>query len=79
MISIGIISGHSITETPGGTKKLKKRTPCLTKPSIVTPMKTMSASAKVTMMWLVKVKLYGTMPSRLPNRMNMNSVNTSGK
>ena len=37
------------------------------------------ASAKVTMMWLVIVKLYGTSPNRLANRMNTNSVNTNGK
>ena len=36
---------------------LRKPTPFLTKPMIVTPMKTVSASAKVTMMWLVTVKL----------------------
>ena len=57
MISIGISRGHSATETPGGTKNVKKWTPCLTKPRIVTPTNTTAARAKVTMMWLVKVKL----------------------
>ncbi len=30
-------------------------------------------------MWLVKVKNSGNTPSRLPNRMKKNSVNTNGK
>ena len=55
--SIGIISGHNIIETPGGTKKLKKCIPCFTKPKIVTPIKTVNAIANVTITWLVKVKL----------------------
>ena len=38
---------------------------------IVTPIHTAIAMAKVTMMWLVKVKLPGIMPSMLPIRMNM--------
>ena len=33
----------------------------------------------VTMMWLVKVKLNGIRPTRLPNRMNMNSEKMNGK
>ena len=48
-------------------------------PMIVTPMNTTTAMAKVTMIWLVKVKPYGMMPSRLPNRMNMKSVKMKGK
>ena len=54
-------------------------------PMIVTPMKTTSAIAKVTMMWLVTVKPCrptmpnGSRPSALQNRMNMNSVKMKGK
>ena len=65
--------------TPSGTKSRRKCQPCLTMPTIVTPMNTIAASAKVTMMWLVTVKLYGISPSRLLNRMNRNSVKTNGK
>ena len=46
-----------ILGTPFGTKNDRKCAPCMTKPTIVTPMKTTKAMAKVTMMWLVKVKL----------------------
>ena len=46
---------------------------------IVTPSQTAIAMAKVTMMWLVKVKLPGIIPSMLPIRMNMKIVNTIGK
>src|SRR3546814_101646 len=79
MISIGISSGNSRSGDPGGTKKVRKCSPCLTKPRMVTPIKMMIASAKVTTMWLVRVKLYGTMPSRLPNSTNMDAVSTTGK
>ena len=79
MISIGIISGHNRIETPGGTKKVKKCAPCLMNPNRVTPRNTTIAITKVTTMWLVKVKLYGIIPRRLPNRMNMNSAKMNGK
>ncbi len=46
---------------------------------IVTPMKTTKASAKVTMMCDVTVKVNGIMPSRLANRMNMNRLKMNGK
>ncbi|MNY68532.1 hypothetical protein D3C86_2063150 [compost metagenome] len=36
-------------------------------------------SAKVTMMWLVTVKKYGTMPNMLANRIKVKRLNTSGK
>ena len=37
------------------------------------------ANTNVTIMWLVKVKLYGNNPSKLPNKINVNSVNIKGK
>ena len=40
---------------------------------------TSSASAAVTMMWLVTVNPPGTMPMRLQMSTKMNSENTSGK
>ena len=45
----------------------------------VTSPTTNTVSASVTAMWLVKVKNSGNTPSRLPNRMKKNSVNTNGK
>ncbi len=45
----------------------------------VTTIHTISAKAKVTMMWLVTVNECGIMPSRLSVRMNMKMVNTQGK
>ncbi len=77
-ISIGTSRTSSTLGTPCGTNNVRKCAPCRMTPSTVTRMNTVSASAKVTMMWLVKVKEYGIMPSRLPSRMNMNSVNTNG-
>ena len=55
--SIGISKGYMGSGVPGGTKKLKKCIPCFAKPNTVTPMKMTNANAKVTTMWLVKVKL----------------------
>jgi hypothetical protein len=46
---------------------------------MVTTIHTISAKAKVTMMWLVTVKECGIIPSRLSVRMNMKMVNTQGK
>ena len=72
-------SGHISFGAPGGTKKLKKRRRCFAIASRVTKANTTSAMAKVTTMWLVKVNALGIMPSRLPNRMNMNRVKIHGK
>ncbi len=55
--SIGTRITSSTGGTPSGTNSRRKCAPCLTKPMIVTPMNTASASAKVTTMWLVMVKL----------------------
>ena len=76
---MGISNGHISFGAPGGTKKLKKRMPCLKIASRVTNRNTNSAMAKVTTIWLVKVNALGIMPSRLPNRMNMNRVKIHGK
>ena len=46
---------------------------------IVAASQTMAAKAKVTMMWLVTVKLPGIMPSRFSTRMKMKIENTQGK
>ena len=75
MISITIMNGTKTLGAPWGTKELKKCRPWVKMPSKVTPMNTASAMAKVTMMWLVKVKLYGIMPSRLPNRIKRKRIN----
>ena len=48
-------------------------------PTNVTSPTTNTVSASVTAIWLVKVKNSGNTPSRLPNRMKKNSVNTNGK
>ena len=55
--SIVINKGSIYHGRPGITKKEKKWKPCFTKPKIVTPINTTAARAKVTIIWLVKVKL----------------------
>ena len=57
MISIGINNGNMYHGNPGITKKLKNLMPCLTNPKTVTNINTPKAKAKVTITWLVKVKL----------------------
>ena len=79
IISMGIMSGHIQIGTPGGTNNEKKWIPCLASPKRVTPVKTTIAIANVTAMWLVKVKLYGSIPSIFPKRINMKSVKIKGK
>ena len=48
MISIGSKIGNINHGRPGITKKEKKCKPCLTKPRIITPIKTTIARANVT-------------------------------
>ena len=77
--SIGINKGSIYQGRPGITKNEKKCRPCFTKPSIVTPINTTAARAKVTIIWLVNVKLYGIIQTIFPTRTNINIVNTNGK
>src|SRR6266849_9602127 len=77
--AIGTSRSSSGTGMPFGAKKVKKYQPCRISAMTVTPTKMKAARAKVTAMWLVKVKLYGTMPMRLPNSTNMKSEKTKGK
>ena len=55
--SIGISKGNIYQGRPGITKKEKKCKRCFTNPRIVVPIKTSKARAKVTIIWLVNVKL----------------------
>ena len=64
---------------PLGTKSSRYLIPCLIKPIIVTPMKTIAARTNVTIMWLVTVNEYGNIPTILQNKTNMNRVNMNGK
>ena len=57
MTSITINSGAITNGEPGGRKNEKKCSPCLAMAMAVTPTKITAAMAKVTAMWLVKVKL----------------------
>src|SRR6201996_8487642 len=62
-----------------GTNSMKKRMPCLAKPVRITTSMTVQASARVTAIWLVTVKLPGTMPKKLQHSTNMKRVKTKGK
>ena len=53
--------------------------PCLAKPVPITITITRQASEKVTAIWLVTVKLPGTMPKKLQNSTKTNKVKTKGK
>ena len=77
--SINTSNGASIAGVPFGKKKAKKCVPCLISAMVVTAKNMNAANAKVTAIWLVAVKLYGNIPSKLQNTMNMNSEKINGK
>ena len=53
--------------------------PCFRKPTTMTSRMTNEASANVTAIWLVTVKLPGTMPKKFEHNTKMKSVKTKGK
>ena len=66
--------------TPDGAKNFKNFTiPCLQIAIKVTPMKIKKAIEKVTMIWLVQVKLQGNMPKRFPTKIKRKSVKIKEK
>ena len=71
-----IVNGNGV---PDGINNFKKPIPFLAKPVIVTPKKTTIAKANVTAMWLVTVNVYGIIPIRFANKMNIKSENMNGK
>ena len=77
--SIIVIIGSSTAGTPLGTNILKYLKPCLANPIIVTPMKINDAIIKVTMIWLVTVNEYGSMPIMLQKSTNINKLKINGK
>ena len=79
IISMTTINGNKTIGTPLGTNSFKYPNLCLIKPIIVTPIKINPAKTKVTIMWLVTVKVYGIIPNMLQNKTNMNSENINEK
>ena len=60
--------------TPLGAKNFRNFTnPCFDMAIIVTAKKMKKAIEKVTIMWLVQVKLNGNIPNKFPIRINMNN------
>ncbi len=45
----------------------------------VTKIKMKNEIAKVTIIWLVQVKLYGSIPKRFPSKINMNKEKMKDK
>ena len=79
IISITVISGKSTAGTPLGTNILKYLKPCLTNPIIVTAINIKRAIIKVTIIWLVTVNEYGSIPTMLQNKTNINRLKINGK
>ena len=66
--------------TPDGAKNFKNFTiPCLQIAIKVTPIKIKKAIEKVTMIWLVQVKLQGNIPKRFPTKIKRKSVKIKEK
>ena len=71
--------GAKANGAPGGKNRLKKCVRFFRIPSILIPTKMARASENVSIRWLVTVKLYGIIPSKLLNKIIKNVVNISGK
>ena len=74
-----VINGKSTAGTPLGTKILKYLNPCLIKPIIVTAININKAIINVIIIWLVTVNEYGSIPTMLQNKTNINNVKINGK
>ena len=77
--SINTNNGANANGAPGGKNKLKKCVPFFKIPKILIPTKIANAIEKVTMIWLVTVKLYGIIPIKLQNNIIKKVVNINGK
>lgn len=66
--SIGTRRGDNASGAPGGKNKLKKCIPCFFKPIIFKPIKVAIPSPNVNIIWLVTVKVYGTIPNTLQKK-----------
>ena len=74
--SITASTGRSASGADLTQNRPRKCAPFLTKPSTVTPTKTISASTAVTAICEVGEKDLGSRPRKLVNRMKQNSVMT---
>lgn len=72
-------NGASGKGAPGGKKRLRKCLPFLSTPMILIPIKIARAKEKVTIKWLVTVKLYGIIPCTLQIRIIIKVVKIRGK
>lgn len=71
--SINTNNGTIPNGVPAGTKNEKKCTPCRYSPKIVTPKKIVKLRPIETMIEVVSVYPYGTLPFRLARMMKKNS------
>ena len=74
-----IIKGNKYIGEPEGTKVYKNFIFWTVIPIIKIPIKKTKAKLKVITAWLVIVKLYKVIPSKLENNINKNKVNFKGK
>ena len=80
IISIGTSNNNIGLGTPLGAKKPRNfNNPCLKIAMKVAARNIKNAIAKVTIIWLVHVKLKGIIPIRLPIRIKKNKVKMNGK
>ena len=74
-----INKGASHNGDPLGIKIDKNLSPCFIKAAITTVINNIDASKKVIIIWLVAVKLYGTIPNKFMLNVNINRVKAKGK
>jgi len=79
MNSINTNKGNSAKGQPAGTKREKNTKPCFWNPNIVAPKTIVKLKEKVNTKWLVEAKLYGTIPTKLFIKININKAYINGK
>lgn len=76
---MGINKKARATEVPDGKNKEKNFKPCLRTLIMFIPKKIEALKVKVKIMWLVKVKEYGTKPIKFKSSTKKNKAITKGK
>ena len=77
--SIGTRSNANAKDVPDGKNNEKKAKPWVRTQTMLKAMKIKRAREKVTIKWLVNVKLYGINPIRFKQRITKNAEKITGK
>ena len=76
-ISIATNNGAKAIGAPEGKNNDNKWKPCVFIPIMFIAIKAIKANPKVTIIWLVTVKLYGIIPNKLQNKIKEKMMSKS--